>query len=96
MAEQYLYDPVRTSASKLNVWCAFPAVRNFGMSALGYLSVFKSINTIEDIFSERIFTDTERTYINSKDVDVISFSFSFELDYLGILKILEKYLQLYL
>lgn len=91
MAEQYLYDPVRTSASKLNVWCAFPAVRNFGMSALGYLSVFKSINTIEDIFSERIFTDTERTYINSKDVDVISFSFSFELDYLGILKILEKY-----
>lgn len=91
MSEQYLYVPTKSAENKLNVWCAFPAVYNFGMSALGYLSVFKAIDTIDNIYAERIFTDTETTDISIKDVDVIAFSFSFELDYLGILKILEKY-----
>ncbi|MBQ9246038.1 radical SAM protein [bacterium] len=89
--EIYLYTTQKTEQTKLNVWCAFPAVYNFGMSALGYLSVFQHIDMMDGIFAERIFTDTEKTYIQIKDVDIITFSFSFELDYLGILKILEKY-----
>ena len=40
---------------------------------------------------ERIFTDTELSRHNLKDVDVFGFSFSFELDFLNIFKILQKY-----
>ncbi len=91
MNETYLYSANREQETKLNVWCAFPAVYNFGMSALGYLTVFQHIDCMEGIFAERVFTDSKTTYLQFKDVDVISFSFSFELDYLGILSILEKY-----
>ncbi len=91
MTEKYLYQTQKTNQSELNVWCCFPAVYNFGMSALGYLAVYKYIDSIDGICAERIFTDTQNTQIQVKDVDVISFSFSFELDYLGILSILDKY-----
>lgn len=91
MQETVLYTTNKTSPTKLNVWCAFPAVYNFGMSALGYLTVFQHIDSIEGVYAERIFTDSENTILHPKDVDLIAFSFSFELDYLGILKILEKY-----
>ena len=91
MSEIFLYTTKKTENTKLNVWCAFPAVYNFGMSALGYLSVFQHIDSIDGIYAERIFTDTEKTNIQFKDVDIITFSFSFELDYLGILNIMDKY-----
>ena len=91
MSEKYLYTTEKKEETKLNVWCAFPAVYNFGMASLGFLTVFKHIDNIDGIFVERIFSDTEKTRINKEDVDIISFSFSFELDYLGILGMLEKY-----
>ena len=91
MSEICLYSTNKTKETQLNVWCAFPAVYNFGMSALGYLAVAKYVDSIDGICSERIFTDTEKTYIRQNEVDVISFSFSFEMDYLGILGIMKKY-----
>lgn len=91
MSEIYLYKTNKENQTQMNVWCAFPAVYTFGMSALGYLTVFKHIDNIDGIFAERIFTDSERTQLNPADVDVVAFSFSFEPDYLGILSILEKY-----
>lgn len=91
MSETYLYSTNKTNETKLNVWCAFPAVYNFGMSALGYLAVAKYIDNIDGVYSERIFTDTDRTNTMKENVDVITFSFSFEMDYLGILNILKKY-----
>lgn len=91
MSETFLYQTNKTEEIKLNVWCAFPAVYNFGMSALGFLSVFKMIDSIEGIYAERVFTDTEKTVTRPENVNVISFSFSFEVDFLGILTMLEKY-----
>lgn len=91
MSETYLYSTNKTKETKLNVWCAFPAVYNFGMSALGYLAVAKYIDNIDGVSSERIFTDTDKTIVMKENVDVITFSFSFEMDYLGILNILKKY-----
>lgn len=91
MTEQYLYNTNKKEATKLNVWCAFPAVYNFGMSALGFLTVFRQIDSIDGIYAERIFTDSENHKLKVQDVDLITFSFSFELDYLGILTILKKY-----
>lgn len=91
MSEIFLYQTNKKEETKLNVWCAFPAVYNFGMSALGYLAVFRMLDSIDGIYAERIFTDSEKTQIRQDDVDVISFSFSFEVDFLGIMSILEKY-----
>ena len=91
MSEIFLYSTGEKTQTKLNVWCAFPAIYNCGMSSLGYLTVFKYIDCIKNVFAERIFTDTEKTLLRSSEVDLLSFSFSFELDYLGILSILEKY-----
>ena len=91
MVEIFLYKTNKTQETKLNVWCAFPAVYNFGMSSLGFLSVFKMIDSINGVYAERIFTDTQNTFLKPETVDVITFSFSFEVDFLGILSILEKY-----
>ena len=91
MTETFLYTTHKSEETKLNVWCSFPAVYNFGMSALGFLSVFRHIDSIDGIFAERIFTDTIKTSINVKNVDVLSFSFCFEFDYLGMLEILKKH-----
>lgn len=91
MSEICLYSTNKTKEMQLNVWCAFPAVYNFGMSALGFLAVAKYIDSVDGVCSERIFSDTEKTYLRKENIDVITFSFSFEMDYLGILEILKKY-----
>ncbi len=91
MNEILLYKTNKTKKTIYNVWCAFPAIYTFGMSALGYLTVFKYIDSIDGIFAERIFTDTDRTVLKPENVDLISFSVSFELDFIGILNIMKKY-----
>lgn len=91
MSEVFLYDKKPFSKDNLNVWIAFPAVSNLGMSALGFLTVFEMMDKDENINVERIFTDTTTTQIDVRKVDLIGFSFSFELDFLGIFKILEKF-----
>ena len=53
--ETILYVTNKTSETKLNVWSAFPAVYNFGMSSLGFLSVFQKTDSIDGIFTERVF-----------------------------------------
>lgn len=91
MSEVFLYDSKPFSKDNLNVWIAFPSVSNLGMSALGFLTVFEMMDKDENINAERIFTDTTTTKIDSRKVDLLGFSFSFELDFLGIFKILEKF-----
>lgn len=91
MSEVFLYDKKPFSSDNLNVWIAFPAVSNLGMSALGFLTVFEMMEKDENINAERIFTDTTTTQIDARKVDLLGFSFSFELDFLGIFKILDKF-----
>lgn len=91
MSETFLYQRPLNKHSELNIWFAFPGIYSFGMSSLGYMSIFKTFDMREDFFVERIFTDTKNTQIKIEDVDVMGFSFSFELDFLSTFKILEKY-----
>ncbi len=91
MNEQFLYEKKVKTCAELNIWSAFPAVYNFGMSALGYMSIFRRLDEQESYFVERIFTDTKDTQLSINDVDVLTFSMSFELDFLSIFKIFEKY-----
>jgi len=89
--EVFLYNKPSKQHSELNIWMAFPGVKKFGMSSLGFLSVFKFFDLSENCYAERIFTDTEQTAIPFSDVDLFGFSVSFEIDFLSFFKIFEKY-----
>lgn len=91
MSETFLYQRKPFNSDNLNVWIAFPGIYNFGMSALGFLTVFEMMDKDENINAERIFTDTKTTMIDARKVDMFGFSFSFEFDFLSIFKILEKF-----
>ena len=90
--ELFLYDNRIKTYTKYNIWLAFPQIYSFGMSSLGYVSIFQSIDeTFDDVYVERVFTDSKTTLKNINEIDLIAFSVSFELDFLCIFKIMEKY-----
>lgn len=91
--ETFLYNQPPKNDFELKIWCAFPGIYNFGMSALGYMSIFKLLDLQKNYFIERIFVDTEvqNTKLQTKEVDIMCFSMSFELDFLNIFKIMEKF-----
>ncbi len=89
--EKFLYERLKNKTPKINAWFAFPAIESFGMASLGFLSIFKQIDLMEDVFVERIFSDTKATAANLEELDVIGFSNSFEIDILTILKMFSKY-----
>jgi radical SAM superfamily enzyme YgiQ (UPF0313 family) len=88
--EIFLYDRKNKNAD-FNVWMAFPGIYSFSMSSLGYLELCKNIDLLEDVNLERICTNTSKTKLMVKDIDLIGFSFSFDLDFLNIFKMLDKY-----
>ncbi|UKI40552.1 MAG: hypothetical protein L6V95_10275 [Candidatus Melainabacteria bacterium] len=56
------------------------------------MSIFQSIDeTFDDVYIERVFTDSKTNLKNINEIDLIAFSVSFELDFLCIFKIMEKY-----
>ena len=91
MSETFLYETIKNKQTNFNVWMAFPGIYSFAMSSVGYLWLFKTIDLLEDINIERVYSDTEKTKIMMQDVDLIGFSFSFDLDFLNIFKMLDKY-----
>lgn len=91
MSEKFLYETLKNKDSNLNVWMAFPGIYSFSMSSLGYLWICKNIDLLEDVYLERVCSDTTTTKLMIKDVDLIGFSFSFDLDFLNIFKMLDKY-----
>lgn len=91
MAETFLYDRQNNKKTDFNVWMAFPGIYSFSMSSLGYLWMFKKIDLLENVNIERVCSDTEKTKTMIKDVNLIGFSFSFDLDFLNIFKMLDKY-----
>lgn len=89
--EKFLYERLQHKTPKINVWFAFPGIESFAMASLGFLSIFKQLDLEKEIFVERIYADTKITTANIKDVSVLGFSNSFEIDILTILKMLKKY-----
>ena len=83
--ERFLYKRLENKSPKINVWWAYGAVENFAMSSLGYLSIFKDLDLNPDLFTERIYKDTNTTVTKPIDVDCMGFSVSFELDILTII-----------
>lgn len=91
MTEKHLYNQLKHKNANYNVWMAFPGIYSFSMSSLGYLWICKNLDLIENINLERICTDTKTTKLIANNVDLIGFSFSFDLDFLNVFKILERY-----
>ena len=89
MSEKFLYNPVIKNKNDFVVWLGFPGVYSFSMSSLGYLWMFKTLDESDDISVERICSDTKKTKFNFPDL--FGFSFSFDMDFLTIFSMLEKY-----
>lgn len=89
--EKYLYTPSNKLSDSVKLWFCFPAGYSIGMSGLGYLSLFKTLDTNPKANPEKLFTDTKKTRHNIKDLEMLGFSFSFEFDFINIFKILEQY-----
>ncbi|MEI6291528.1 MAG: hypothetical protein WCP19_13950, partial [Chloroflexota bacterium] len=54
-----------------NVWMAFPGIYAFSMSSLGYLWLCKTIDMLKDVNLERVCSDTEKTKIMLKDLEIL-------------------------
>ena len=89
--EKFLYNRLNEKDPKLNVWFLYPAIESFAMASLGYLSIFKMLDLDKDLYVERIYSDTKIFEIPLDCIDLAGFSFSFEIDILTIIKMLEKY-----
>ena len=89
--ETYLYNTKPNKNTDFVIWMGFPGCYAFSMSSLGYLWMFKSLDEHEDINIERICSDTNITKYNPNDVKLFGFSFSFDMDFLTIFSMLEKY-----
>lgn len=89
--EKFLYSRKLNKTPKMNVWFAYPAIESFAMASLGYLYIYKLLDDIEDIFVERVYQDSKTTRLSAKDVKIIGFSTSFEIDILNVIKMLKKY-----
>ena len=89
--EIYLYNRPQKKNSEFIMWMGFPGIYSFSMSSLGYLWMCKTIDELQDVNIERICSDTEKTQFNVNDVKMFGFSFSFDLDFLTIFAMLEKY-----
>lgn len=89
-SEIYLYNSKIKKNSTFNMWFYFPGPESFAMSSLGYLWLYKEIDEDPDIDIERVYSDSKTTRIMSKNIDLIGVSMSFDMDFLAILKFLEK------
>ena len=90
MKEQILYNP-NNIIDGYNLWMAYPAIKEFALSSLGYLWLSKIADITEGINQERVYTDSSVTRIHSNKVRAIAFSMSFDFDFMGVFEILEKY-----
>lgn len=80
---------------KVPIALVFPNYYSVGMSNLGFLKIYESLNHYEEIVCERFFLpqgeklrsiESERPL---KDFNLILFSISFEVDYLNVVKIIK-------
>lgn len=87
--ETYLYNRQIKKDCDFNMWFFFPGPESFAMSSLGYLWLYRALDLTEDIDIERIYSDTKTTRLMRDRINVIGSSFTFDMDFLHILKFLE-------
>ena len=85
--EKYLYTP-NTNKDGYNIVMAYPAIEEFALSSLGYMWLYKTLDEMEGVNTERIYTDSST--LDIRKINSIAFSLSFDFDFMGVFEILEK------
>ena len=89
--EKFLYKRNPKKNAVYNIWMAFPGCYSFALSSLGYLHIFRLMDEMEEVNVERVYSDSTKTEIQFKDVNAIAFSSSFDLDFMSIFPMFDKY-----
>jgi radical SAM superfamily enzyme YgiQ (UPF0313 family) len=84
--EVLLFD--RQSGGPLNVLNCFPNTYEVGMASLGYQNIFKLYATNPNTHTFRYFTNFHE--IQPKEIHLMTFSISWELDFINLLGILKQ------
>lgn len=90
-ADIYLYNPNNTKNPEFNMWMAFPGPEAFALSSLGFLWMYKSIDELENVNIEAVYSDSAEIKSKISELSLIGFSFTFDTDFLTIFSMLEKY-----
>ncbi|MEL4894118.1 B12-binding domain-containing radical SAM protein [Crocosphaera sp. Alani8] len=86
--ENLLFNPVAPDNDAIPLIFAFPNDYNVGITSLGYQIIWATFATRSDINVSRLFTDSQESLPSRPQL--LGFSFSWELDYVNILNILEN------
>ena len=78
----------KSNTGEYNFVMAYPAIEEFALSSLGYLWLYKTADSKEGI--NAVMMSTDNISVNPKHIDSISFSMSFDFDYIGVFEILDK------
>ena len=86
-SEKLLFTPLSTEKDAIPTIFAFPNEYSVGITSLGYQVIWATLARRTDVNVSRLFTDIHENL--PRDPELIGFSFSWELDYLNILNLLE-------
>ncbi|MFN8970658.1 MAG: radical SAM protein, partial [Pseudanabaena sp.] len=88
-SEHLLFDPATPDHDAVNIVFAFPNTYTVGITSLGYQGVWANLATRSQINVSRWFTDAHEDL--PRKIEILGFSFSWELDYVNILAALKKF-----
>jgi radical SAM superfamily enzyme YgiQ (UPF0313 family) len=86
--EKLLFTPTPNHSNSIPIIFAFPNEYSVGITSLGYQLIWANLAQREDVQVSRLFTDIQENLV--KDPELVGFSFSWELDYVNILNLLES------
>lgn len=88
--ETFLYQPAHPLPEAIGVGLLYPYTYAVSMSSLGYLNLFRQLDENPTVNARRITTDDMHLQ-PVHNLDLAGFSFSFELDILEVLRMLDFY-----
>ncbi|MFM7887507.1 MAG: radical SAM protein, partial [Pseudanabaena sp.] len=88
-SEHLLFEPTSPNLNAVNIVFAFPSSYTVGITSLGYQGVWANLATRSQVNVRRWFTDAHEDL--PRQVEILGFSFSWELDYVNILGALQKF-----
>jgi radical SAM superfamily enzyme YgiQ (UPF0313 family) len=86
--ERLLFTPASSQNDAISLIFAFPNEYRVGITSLGYQLIWARLALRSDIAVSRLFTDIQESLPRSPEL--FGFSFSWELDYVNILNLLES------
>ncbi|ACK72413.1 Radical SAM domain protein [Gloeothece citriformis PCC 7424] len=87
-SERLLFTPASPNTDAIPIIFAFPNEYSVGITSLGYQIIWATLALRPDVEVSRLFTDIQETL--PRDPELLGFSFSWELDYVNLLNLLEN------